>query len=169
MKCPKLVKNNCDAVKQHFEVFITLWPSMTLKWRLKKYPPFLLPWFSDLRVAAHRASYLCGRQSCRPPACERWCSDPADELLSGCSTEEEEEEEEDSKLSLKHRWIIGRRASSLDATWMDPRRRESRFLQTGSRISMQLKLRQAAGALAQDRACWGDQKHVTPGQNVTRK
>lgn len=38
-------------------------------------------------------------------------------------------------------------------TWMDPRRKESRFLQTGNRMSMQLKLRQAAGALAQDRAC----------------
>lgn len=39
-------------------------------------------------------------------------------------------------------------------TWMEPRRKESRFLQTGSRISRQLKLRQAAGALARGKACW---------------
>lgn len=42
---------------------------------------------------------------------------------------------------------------SFSDTWMDPRRKERRFLQTGNRMSMQLKLRQAAGALAQDRAC----------------
>jgi len=36
---------------------------------------------------------------------------------------------------------------------MEPRRNESRFLQTGSRINMQLKFRHAAGALAQERAC----------------
>lgn len=32
---------------------------------------------------------------------------------------------------------------------------DSRFLQTGRRISMQLKLRTAAGALAHARADWG--------------
>lgn len=141
-------------------------------------PPFLFPWYSDLfRIAVHRASYLCGRRSCRPPACERWYSDPADELLFGCSTEEEEEEEEDSKFSCTHSSSSTDNSStcffgaSFDDTWMDPRRKESRFLQTGSRMSMQLKLRQAAGALAQDRACWRDQKHsVTSGrQKLTRK
>lgn len=35
-----------------------------------------------------------------------------------------------------------------------PRIRDSRFLHTGSRISMQLKLSTAAGALAQARADW---------------
>lgn len=39
-------------------------------------------------------------------------------------------------------------------TWMVPRRNDRRLRHTGSRMSMQLKLRQAAGALAQDRACW---------------
>lgn len=33
---------------------------------------------------------------------------------------------------------------------------DSRFLQTGRRISMQLKLRTAAGALAHARADWGE-------------
>lgn len=39
-------------------------------------------------------------------------------------------------------------------TTKEPRIRESRFLHTGSRISMQLKLRTAAGALAQAKADW---------------
>lgn len=39
-------------------------------------------------------------------------------------------------------------------TWMVPRRNDRRLRHTGNRMSMQLKLRQAAGALAQDRACW---------------
>jgi len=39
-------------------------------------------------------------------------------------------------------------------TWMVPRRMDSRLRHTGSRISMQLKFRQAAGARAHDRACW---------------
>lgn len=41
---------------------------------------------------------------------------------------------------------------------MVPRRKERRFLQTGSRMSMQLKFRQAAGALAQGKACCGEYK-----------
>lgn len=149
----------------------------TKHWKLSRkvasLPPFLFPWYSDPRIAVHRASYLCGRRSCRPPACERWCSDPADELPFGCSTEEEE----DSKLSHTHSSSSRDNSStcffgaSFDDTWMDPRRKESRFLQTGSRMSMQLKLRQAAGALAQDRACWRDQKHAVTsgGQKITRK
>lgn len=36
---------------------------------------------------------------------------------------------------------------------------DSRFLQTGRRISMQLKLRTAAGALAHARADWGGGWH----------
>lgn len=43
-------------------------------------------------------------------------------------------------------------------TCMVPRRKERRFLQTGSRMSMQLKFRQAAGALAQGKACCGEYK-----------
>lgn len=39
-------------------------------------------------------------------------------------------------------------------TALEPLRKESRFRQTGSRISMQLKFRQAAGALANGSAAW---------------
>lgn len=42
---------------------------------------------------------------------------------------------------------------SPHVTWMEPRRKDSRFRHTGSRMSRQLKLRQAAGARAQGRAC----------------
>lgn len=49
-------------------------------------------------------------------------------------------------------------------TALEPLRKESRFRQTGSRISMQLKFRQAAGALANGSANWKmwDRKQVTP-------
>lgn len=49
-------------------------------------------------------------------------------------------------------------------TALEPLRKESRFRQTGSRISMQLKFRQAAGALASGSANWKmwDRKQVTP-------
>lgn len=100
--------------------------------------------------------YLCGRRSCRPPVCERSGSDPADELLCGCSTDGE-----NGKFSLTQIHTHTPLEPSWDHTWMDPRRSESRFLQTGSRISMQLKLRQAAGARAQDRACWRVQEHFS--------
>lgn len=41
-----------------------------------------------------------------------------------------------------------------DLTTKEPRIRDSRFRHTGSRISKQLKLRTAAGALAQAKADW---------------
>ena len=41
-----------------------------------------------------------------------------------------------------------------DLTMKEPRSRDSRFLHTGRRISMQLKLSTAAGALAQAKADW---------------
>lgn len=43
-------------------------------------------------------------------------------------------------------------------TTKEPRIRDSRFLQTGRRISRQLKLRTAAGALAQANADWDQYK-----------
>lgn len=48
-------------------------------------------------------------------------------------------------------------------TALEPLRKESRFRQTGSKISMQLKFRQAAGALANGSANWKvqDRKQVT--------
>lgn len=60
-----------------------------------------------------------------------------------------------------HSWSVCLLRTRLDHTWMDPRRKERRFLQTGSRMSMQLKFRQAAGALAQDRACCRVQEHFS--------
>lgn len=42
----------------------------------------------------------------------------------------------------------------VNFTMKEPRSRDSRFRHTGRRISMQLKLRTAAGALAQDKADW---------------
>lgn len=53
---------------------------------------------------------------------------------------------------------------NLVLTALEPLRKESRFRQTGSRISMQLKFRQAAGALARASADWKgqDEKQVTP-------
>lgn len=43
-----------------------------------------------------------------------------------------------------------------DLTTKEPRTRDSRFLHTGRRINKQLKLRTAAGALAQARADWNN-------------
>jgi len=49
-----------------------------------------------------------------------------------------------------------------DLTTNDPRRSDSRFLHTGRRISKQLKLRTAAGALAQAKACWKGRDSFAP-------
>lgn len=49
-----------------------------------------------------------------------------------------------------------------DLTTKEPRTRDSRFLHTGRRISRQLKLRTAAGALAQAKADW-NKKYIYMG------
>lgn len=48
--------------------------------------------------------------------------------------------------------VMSQKVHSL--TTKEPRSRDSRFLHTGRRISMQLKLRTAAGALAQGKPDW---------------
>lgn len=49
----------------------------------------------------------------------------------------------------------------ISLTTKFPRIRDSRFLHTGNRISMQLKLSTAAGALAQARADWSGVREHT--------
>lgn len=94
---------------------------------------------------------LYGRRSCKPPVCGKWGFGRADVQQSGCSTEGRTQSIMNTShpsdwehQSWVHFWVH---------TWMVPLRKDSRFLQTGSRINMQLKLRQAAGALAHDKAC----------------
>lgn len=59
-----------------------------------------------------------------------------------------------ASLNVRKEQVESAQSGHISLTTKFPRIRDSRFLHTGSRISRQLKLRTAAGALAQARADW---------------
>lgn len=70
--------------------------------------------------------------------------------MSSCATRNELTFlDNDSDFSTLHPAMVWKHE---ELTTKEPRSRDSRFLHTGRRMSMQLKLRTAAGALAQAKA-----------------